>query len=97
MVERSVLCLRVRPHFREGREEDIVVEVVREGEVAATIYGSREGLHIVSDRLDQPPFRMDVNNTPSIVVPLLKAGDDACPWCGEGVPLRPCPVCGRPE
>jgi hypothetical protein len=98
MSDRSVLQFRVKPHFHPDRQEDVVVEVLRDGEVAATIYGSREGVHIVSERL-QPdrnlPFFMLVNETPSCVIPLLKAGEE-CPWCLAGMAImRPCPVCRK--
>jgi hypothetical protein len=101
MSERSTLQMRVRPHFRPDREEDIVVEVVREGEVVATIYGSREGVQIVSELIakNQPPFGLRVSvgedSSPSYVIPLLKPGEE-CPWCAEGVTLnKPCPVCRK--
>lgn len=97
MTDRSVLQFRIKPHFRPGREEDVVVEVLRDGEVAATIYGSREGIHVVSERLGADsniPFGMSVGGVPSCVIPLLKAGEE-CPWCAEGSELRPCPVCKK--
>jgi hypothetical protein len=104
MTERSTLSLRVHPHIHPDRGEDIIVEVTRDGKVAATIYGSREGLHIVSDRLGNQPFYVQINGRQSLVIPLLKDGEE-CPWCLDGV-LRvvktakgqtagPCPVCGR--
>jgi hypothetical protein len=104
MSERSTLSLRVRPHFHPDRQEDIVVEVLRAGEVVATIYGSREGVHIVGERVcyNRPPFGMmvpvaDDAPMPSCVVPLLREGE-ACPWCEEGgkeaFGLQVCPVCG---
>jgi hypothetical protein len=104
---RSVLRLRQRGHIQPGREEEAVVEVVRAGSVVATIYGSREGVHITSDSfgprgegsrafffaVDDPP------GMPGIVIPILAPGE-ACPWC-EGMKrvlvgglVRPCPVCG---
>jgi hypothetical protein len=99
MSERSTLQLRVKPHFRPDRQEDIIVEVLRDGEVAATIYGSREGIHIFSERLQidrNLPFFMSMDNAQGCVIPLLKSGEE-CPWCSEGAPIRPCPVCGRTE
>ena len=105
MSKRSTLSLRVHPHIHPDRQEDIIAEVLRDGEVAATIYGSREGLHIVSDRLGHQPFYVQINGRPSLVIPLLKEGEE-CPWCLEGVlrvvksatgqtAAEPCPVCGR--
>jgi hypothetical protein len=97
MSNRSVLQFRVKPHFHPDRQEDVVVEVLRDGEVAATIYGSREGIHVVSERLQgdkNVPFFMTVADTPSCVIPLLKT-DEECPWCSEGMDMRPCPVCGK--
>jgi hypothetical protein len=102
MSERSTLSLRVRPHFHPDRQEDIVVEVMREGEVAATIYGSREGIQVVSERFEPERggpnrvFYMQVGETSSVVVPLLRPGEP-CPWCADGVEVRPCPVCGKEQ
>jgi hypothetical protein len=105
--KRSVLRLRMRGHLQPGREQDAIVEVVRTGRVVATIYGSREGVHITSDcfeprgegfkafffAVDDPP------GMPGIVIPIL-AADEECPWC-EGMNRvlvggldQPCPVCG---
>jgi hypothetical protein len=107
LTKRSVLRLRQRGHLQPGREEEAIVEVVRAGKVVATIYGSREGVHVTSDSfgprgegfrafffaVDDPP------GMPGIVIPIL-AAREACPWC-EGLErvlvgglVRPCPVCG---
>lgn len=100
MSERSTLQLRVRPHFHPDRQEDIVVEVMRAGEVAATIYGSREGVHVVGGRVgdSQSPFGLHINGVASWVVPLLLESED-CPWCKDGLnevfgSVDVCPVCG---
>jgi hypothetical protein len=95
MSERSTLNLRVRPHIHPDRGEDLIVEVIRGGDVVATIYGSREGVHIVSERLEHnaAAFIMRVNDAPSIVIPLLAVGEP-CPWCAQHMPIKPCPVCG---
>lgn len=86
------------PHFVPGRQKETVVAVLRDGELVASIYGSREGIHIVSERLKEDgnvPFFMTVDDhMTSWVVPLLKAGEE-CPWCAEGSTIRPCPVCAR--
>lgn len=107
MNERSVLMLRHRGHLQPGREQEAVVEVVRAGKTVATIYGSREGVHITSDcfaphgagfrafffTVDDPP------GMPGIVIPILAPGE-VCPWCEGtnrvlvGGPVQPCPVCG---
>jgi hypothetical protein len=108
--KRSVLSLRKRGHLQPGREDEAIVEVVRAGKVVATIYGSREGIHVTSDSLgprgeglrafffavDIPP---GMPGMPGIVIPILAAGE-VCPWC-EGLErvlvgglVRPCPVCG---
>jgi hypothetical protein len=108
--QRSVLRLRMRGHLQPGREDEAIVEVVRAGKVVATIYGSREGIHVTSDSLgprgeglrafffavDIPP---GMPGMPGIVIPILAAGE-VCPWC-EGLErvlvgglVRPCPVCG---
>jgi len=90
-MERSILRLRTKPHIHPDRREETIVEVVRDGKVVATIYGTREGVQIVSDRIEQsrPPVYLDGQTLPvpvqSIVVPLL-AKDEVCPWCqGTGV------------
>ena len=49
MTERSVLRVRQRPHVHPERKDEEVWEVLRGGKVVATIYGSREGINIVSD------------------------------------------------
>lgn len=97
MRERSELRLRVRPHIHPERQQETIVEIVRAGEVVATLYGSREGVHIVSDRvLLYAPFRFETDGVASLVVPLLADGE-SCPWCqGSGqFGDHPCPVCAR--
>lgn len=103
MSERSTLSVRVAPHIQAGREEDVIVEVNRDGQVVATIYGSREGIHIVSDRLapttTNTPFRINlpekVSPAPSFVVPLL-AKEEVCPWC-KGERMLPPPMMDRED
>jgi hypothetical protein len=100
--DRSVLRVRARPHSHPDQREDTIIEVMRDGDVAATIYGSREGIHIVSARLDastrNSPFRLalppSIAPTPGIVVPLLAEGE-RCPWCGHTD--AGCPVCSGKE
>lgn len=100
---RSVLRVRTVPHIHPDRKTDIIIEVLRDDEVVATIYGSREGVHIVSDRLQEStanmPFRLSELSFPKagFVIPLLAEGE-SCPWCaGAGIVdvngPRPCPVC----
>ena len=57
-------------------------EVLRGGKVVATIYGSREGIHIVSDLATRNrTFLMEgAGPMPSWVIPLLAEGE-VCPWC----------------
>lgn len=103
MSDRSLLRISPRKHIDPNRPKDEwTVEVWRDGEVVATIYGSREGVHIFSDRL--PANRVflaeGMGPQPGLVVGLLKEGE-ICPWCeGKGViPLpsgnQPCPVCPK--
>jgi len=100
---RSILRLR-EGHIDPGRQGEIVVEVLRDGEVVAFIYGSREGVHIVSPRLHEAKNNEafflggDIMPMPGYVIPLLADGEQ-CPWC-EGVRIvelqgkrQPCPVC----
>lgn len=101
---RSELRLRTRAHSGFGREGEAVVEVLRGDEVVASIYGSREGIHIVSDRLGTETTNRALHTTdpavfptPGYVIPLLAQGE-TCPWCGgQGVielnGTRPCPIC----
>jgi hypothetical protein len=107
--KRRVLRLRERGHSQPGRANENVVEVVRAGQVVATIYGSREGIHITSEvfgghgeglralffAVEDPPGSM-----PGIVIPILAPGE-ICPWCDDlkrvvlsNGPDQPCPVCG---
>jgi hypothetical protein len=101
MTERS--RLQVRAHADPARKGEYVFAVLRDGEVVATIFGSREGLHVVSERLAQnsrnKPFFFQAGDLPpGYVIPLLKEGEE-CPWCkGAGTITasespRPCPVC----
>lgn len=99
MSQRSELRLRTRPHFHPDRQNETIIEVVRDGRVVATIYGSREGVQIVSERFDfkdnvNQPVGMDVNNTPTLVVPLLMQGEP-CPWCNNSgrSAVGVCPIC----
>lgn len=97
--ERSVLRLRTREHSHPQRKGEAIVEVVRDGAVVATIYGSREGLHITSARFGPDcnrnrPFcfyQSEAMPLPSWVLPLLAEGE-SCPWCAGRNPR--CPVCG---
>jgi len=99
---RSALRLRRIPHTHPDRVDDTIVEVLRGGEVVATIYGSREGLHVVSELASiNGAFRMEggAMPVPSWVLPLL-AENELCPWCENTgiVKLQaakgdPCPVC----
>ena len=107
-MSRSVLRLRKKPHIQPDRQGETIVAVERDGEVVATIYGSQEGVHIVSGRVtSNAPFVMEKSNImpePSLVVPLLGA-DELCPWCHNtrniehlvGHPTE-CPTCrGREQ
>lgn len=107
MSPRSQLQLRLVHHVDPLRGEEPVVQVVRDGQLVATIYGTREGVHIVSDRLDgvdrpnTPFFFQMASLPPGFVIPLL-AKDEPCPWChGAGevdlgpADVRLCPVCQR--
>jgi hypothetical protein len=90
------------PHMHPDRSGDVVVEVVRDGEVLATIYGSREGVHLVSDLVERNrPFGFaasEILPSPSWVLPLLRDGD-LCPWCSGARVLGDlaCPVCAWRE
>lgn len=101
---KSILRLRARPHLHPDRGGEAIVEVVREGVVVATIYGSREGVHIVSPcfevNVGQPrSFVTNVRGAmPGLLVPLLRPGE-TCPWCAglkmiEGGAFGlDCPLC----
>lgn len=102
MSERSILRLREHPHMLKERASDFIVEVIRDGQVRATIYGSREGLQIVSEQVGvgrNIPFAFFAGPTPSVIVPLLTEREQ-CPWClgsrklSEGLE---CPVCRKDE
>lgn len=103
MSQRSVL--RIREHIHPQRRDETVVEVLRDGVVVASIYGSREGIHIVTER--QPQSRVfaiegNVFPTPGWSVTLLAEGE-TCPWCQGRQTLKmpegpmACPVCGPLE
>ncbi len=84
---RSILRMRSRPHMHPARGGEVIVEVVREGEVVATIFGSREGVHIVAGCFGKDaarpsrPLRTETpGGAPGLLVPLLREGE-ACPWC----------------
>lgn len=103
MADRSLLRVSMRPHAAANREKgEFIVEVWRQGEVVATIFGSQEGVHIVSQRLGgrNQPVPIDVSGIASVLIPLL-APDEACPWChGTGVAFgagAPCMICARAE
>lgn len=104
MTERSVLRVRTRPHSNPERADETIIEIVRDGQIVGFIYGSREGVHVASSRLEE-----DSNNTPfffqaggmlpGYVIPLLSI-TEVCPWCEdrglielEPGKLRSCPVC----
>lgn len=99
---RSLLRVRSHGHSDPARDKgEWIVEVWRDAQVVATIYGSREGVHIVSERFNfetgqNSPFGMDVDGVPSVVVPLLEAGE-TCPWCSGSRKFLngPCPLCAR--
>ena len=46
--------LQLRSHVDPARRGEFIFAVLRDGEVVATIFGSREGLHIVSERFGSP-------------------------------------------
>ena len=103
MSDRSILRIRTHGHIDPSRPKDEwIVEVWRSGKVVASIYGSREGVHIISDRLPvNRVFRADgLAPSPALVVGLLDEGE-TCPWCeGRGILDLPsgeqaCPVCGK--
>ena len=99
-TKRSVLRVREKEHIHPELRGGVIIEVLRQGEVVATIYGSREGIHIVSDlALKSRPFVIETpNGAPSWVFSLL-GKNEVCPWCqGRKVvefsdaEIR-CPVC----
>jgi len=99
MSERSILRVRERPHIHPDRRNEQIWEVVRDGEVVAHIYGTRDGVQVVSPRLDRDgrnkPYLFEASGvSPGWVIPLL-APDDPCPLCVGGVFLGvlPCPIC----
>lgn len=46
LAPKSILRLRARPHLHPNRGGEAIVEVVREGEVEATIYARQKGMTI---------------------------------------------------
>lgn len=82
------------------RRDEVIVEVLRGGVVVATVYGSREGIHIVSALFEggkrARPFFLhkDPRSMAGIVVPLLQSCEE-CPWCNGRKVFEegPCPVC----
>jgi hypothetical protein len=100
MIARSTLRVRETPHIDRDRQGDTIIEVIRDGETVAMIYGSREGIHLVSDTLKDPrnlPFMLEVHDTPpGIVIPLLRP-TETCPWCSDYGFMGPglvCQLCG---
>jgi len=101
MSERSILRVRERPHTHPDRRSEQIWEVIRDGEVVATIYGTRDGIQIVSPRLERDgrnhPYLFEAQGgSPGWVIPLL-ASNEACPLCVNGVwcGILPCPICRR--
>jgi len=87
------------------RQDETIVEVWRGGKVVATIYGSLEGVNIVSERAEfNMAFKLTgAGPSASWVLPLLDR-EEPCPWCNgrkvidiEGEQLQQCPVCRRAE
>lgn len=103
LPERSLLRIREKPHHRADRAGEAIIEVLRDGVVVATIYGTREGVQVVSERFTRDSKSLLIvpeseNAHPSIVVPLLAAGE-LCPWCrGTGSldvdGVAACALCG---
>jgi hypothetical protein len=105
MSQRSELHLRARPHHHPDRAGEPIVEVWRNGAHVATIYGTREGVQIVSEYITgdgrNVAFFFEAAEMPSYVIPLL-APDETCPWCEgkklirlHGTEIRYCPVCSQ--
>jgi hypothetical protein len=102
-VPRSELRLRERPHIHPNRQRELIVEILRGGEVVGTIYGAREGVHIFSATGVEGKVigvMTDVG-LPGLLVRLLKPGE-MCPWCkgkkkiaveGDKQGDVPCPLC----
>lgn len=98
-MTRSVIRIREVPHIDPTRRGETICEVLRDGEVVATVYGTYGGLQIVSGRIktEKPPVYFEAfNGSPSYVMSLLADGEP-CPSCSAGVRLPICPVCGREE
>lgn len=101
---RSILRVRERQHHHPDRQNEVIIEVIRDGEVVATIYGSREGIHVVSDLFTtrkNRPFSLfgPGMGQPGIVLPLLQP-NEKCPWCEDEGYIGPgvtCPCCGGPK
>jgi hypothetical protein len=91
--ERSVLRLREARHIDPARRDETIIEVLRDGVPAAYIYGTREGVQIVSSRIStgRRLGYLEVGGTPSLIVPLLEASEP-CPWCEGKDPA--CLLCG---
>lgn len=105
MSQRSILRVREKGHVHPQRQGETVIEVLRDGVVVASIYGSREGLHIVTER--QPHSRVfaiegKLFPTPGWSITLLAEGE-TCPWCQGAQTLEgpdgqmACPVCAPLE
>lgn len=96
MSDRSLLRVAPRQHVDPTRDKgEFIVEVWRDGKIAAHVYGTREGVQIVSERIHgDRPFYIEAGPSPSVVVPLLAEGE-VCPWLGSHGAIRPCPVCGE--
>jgi hypothetical protein len=93
MAERSILRIREKPHVDPAREAETIVEVLRDGNVVAHIYGTREGVQIVSHRIpkESRALYLDIEGLPpAVMLPLLDPSD-ACPWCGGTDPA--CALC----
>lgn len=94
MSERSILRVAPRQHADPDRKGEWIIEVWRNGEIVAHVYGTREGVQVVSPRVKQNSYFYFEAASPSVVVPLL-AENEVCPWCdGTHIFLGgPCAVC----
>jgi hypothetical protein len=93
MPERSVLRPRKAPHFDPARSGETIIEVLRDGVTAGYIYGTREGVQIISPRISTATriMYLEVGGSPSVTVPLVEASEP-CPWCEGKDPA--CVLCG---